>query len=197
MGRSKKEEIELCSHVKTNGACCDSPALHDQHYCFFHASIRERTKRMRRAARHNLPLHFPVLEDQETIQLATGDTLNALLAGQIDHKTAALLLRGLQTASRNVEHLNFETFESDRVYEHYHNQEEEQMEREIAEEIEQEQKAADTSADANTVEPVPHDVPQPLRKAPKSATQAELVNVACKLAMIQAREIAAKAKQMG
>ncbi len=189
MAKRKEETIELCNHVKANGACCESPALKNELYCFFHKSARERTKRLRRAARLQLPLQLPVLEDQETIQLAIGDVLNALLAGHIDHKTAGLLLYGLQTAAGNAQHLRFETFKSDRVYEEYHNQEEESLEREIQQEIAAEQVAAPEAQPivAEKAKPV-----LPPKKAPQPATKDELIDTACKLAMIQAREIQAK-----
>ena len=186
MGRRKEEEvIELCGHVKANGACCDSPALKDESYCFFHKAARERTKRMRRAARLKLPFQLPLLEDQESIQLAIGDTLNALLAGQIDHKTAGLLLYGLQTAASNARHANFETQTRDRVYEQYHNQEEEQLEREIEVDIAAEQNPEPVRAEAKP--PI-----LPPKKAPAPATQSMAADLLRRLAMTQAREIQEK-----
>jgi hypothetical protein len=198
MARKKEEVIELCNHVKANGTCCDSPALKDESYCFFHKSVRERTKRLRRAARLKLPLQLPVLEDGETIQLAIGDVLNALLAGQIDHKTAGLLLYGLQTAAGNAKDLHFETFRSDRVYEQYHNEEEESLEAEIEEEIEEEQKTAQQPEVAAEATPEEEKrIPLPPKKAPQPATEAELLDTACKLAMTEARAIVNKVKKEG
>jgi hypothetical protein len=88
----------LCNHVKTNGTVCESPALKRKPYCYFHTASRERATRQRRAARLQQPFQLPLLEDANSIQLAIGETLNALLSGQIDHKTAGLILYGLQTA---------------------------------------------------------------------------------------------------
>ncbi len=144
MGRTK---VLLCNHVKANGSICESPALKDEAFCFFHQAARERVKRQRRAARHKLPFQLPILEDAESIQLAIGDTLNALLSGQIDHKTAGLVLYGLQTAAGNVRHASFRTSKNSRRYDHYHNQEEEILEQEIQEEIEQEQNPAPAPSD--------------------------------------------------
>lgn len=196
MGRRKEEVIELCHHVKANGACCDSPALKDEPYCFFHKASRERTKRMRRAARLKLPLQLPILEDRETIQLAIGDVLNALLAGQIDHKTAGLLLYGLQTAAGNAKFLRFKTFSSERVYEQYHNQEEEQLEREIEAEIAAENAAQNQPDGEPVTEQTASTEAQspvlPPRKAPEAITREELIDIAGKLALIQSREIQEK-----
>ena len=134
--------IDLCAHIKADGNICESPALKDEDYCYFHQECRERIKRQRRAARRKLPFQLPVLEDAAAIQLAIGDTLNALLAGQIDHKTAGLVLYGLQTAAVNARHLTFEIDESSRRFDSYEPQEQDSLEQEIQEEIETEQRAA-------------------------------------------------------
>ena len=131
---------DLCNHIKANGTCCESPALRDNDYCYFHAASRQRIKRQRRQARLRAPLEIPILEDAESIQLAIGDVLNALLAGQIDLKTAGLVLYGLQTAAGNVRHVEFNDVEENRVYDQYNDDEQESLEEEIAEEIEEERK---------------------------------------------------------
>lgn len=189
MTRKNDEPIALCNHVKAKGTCCASPALKNEPFCFFHASVRERTRRMRRAARKKLPLQLPVLEDHETIQLAIGDTLNALLAGQIDHKTAGLLLYGLQTAAGNMHKVSFRGYSSDRAFAEYHNQEEERLEREIEAEIAAEQRSEqEPAAAAPAVTPAP----LPPKKAPAAATEDELVDIACKLAQLQVENIQKK-----
>jgi hypothetical protein len=159
MGRTK---IPLCNHVKANGTVCESPALQDKPFCFFHAAAHDRVKRQRRAARHKLPFQLPLLEDAESVQLAIGDTLNALLSGQIDHKTAGLILYGLQTAAGNIRHTKFRIYESSRKYDYYHNQEEEFLEEEIQEEI------AAESATANAM-PADHDAEDATRPASDDA----------------------------
>lgn len=165
----KKQETPLCNHVKANGTVCESPALKDESLCFFHKSARERVKRQRRAQRNWKPFQLPVLEDAESIQLAIGDTLNALLAGQIDHKTAGLLLYGLQTAAGNVRHTRFWTTESSRRFAHYHNQEEETLEQEIQQEIEAERvnlpEAPPVAAQEPASAPLPKDQPLPPKKS--------------------------------
>jgi hypothetical protein len=136
------KQVELCNHIKANGTLCESPALRNTDFCFFHTAGRERIKRQRRAARRKLPLQLPLLEDSASVQLAIGDTLNALLAGQIDHKTAGLVLYGLQTAASNVRHCSFEVEEGSRHYVEYNSDEEDLLEQEIAEEIAAEQQEA-------------------------------------------------------
>jgi hypothetical protein len=51
---------------------------------------------------------LPVLEDANSIQVALMQVIRFLLAAQIDHRTAALLLYALQTASANLARTNFE-----------------------------------------------------------------------------------------
>lgn len=123
----------------SNGRFCGSPAINDDDYCYFHRAARERVKRQARHARQQKPLQLPLLEDRESIQIAIGEVLNALLADRIDTKKAGLLLYGLQTAAGNAQHLAFEVsaHRSD-LAANYDNDEEETLEQEIAEEAAEE-----------------------------------------------------------
>ena len=129
-----------CDHIKPNGEFCQSPALNDDSYCYFHRSLRERTKRQLRHQRRNLPLTIPALEDLETIQLAIGDVLNALLCDRIDSKKAGLLLYGLQTAASTIRHCNFRLWQHDEQTTRYSEYEQASLEKEIEQEIRQEQR---------------------------------------------------------
>ena len=99
--------VPSCQHVKANGSRCQSPALRNENFCFFHRHTRERARRQFLAQRSGLKLQFPVLEDPESIQIAIGDVLNALVSGRIDHKSAGLMLYGLQLAAANIRRANF------------------------------------------------------------------------------------------
>ena len=134
------QPVKTCRHAKVNGSICESPALRDQDYCFFHTSQRQRIRRQRRAVRLGLPFQLPLLEDAASIQLAINDVLNALLAGQIDHKTAGLLLYGLQTAATNMRHAEFKLADYEHQYVVYHERENDLLEQEIAEDIAEEKK---------------------------------------------------------
>lgn len=50
----------------------------------------------------------PVLEDANAVQLALMRVMQLLGSGQMDHKTAGLMLYALQTASINLRHVQFE-----------------------------------------------------------------------------------------
>jgi len=49
-----------------------------------------------------------LLEDANSVQVALMQVLNLLGSGQMDPKTAGLMLYGLQTASANLRHVKFE-----------------------------------------------------------------------------------------
>ncbi len=43
------KRVKLCQHVKHDGVLCGSPALKRRSYCYFHAEVRRRRKRMAQA----------------------------------------------------------------------------------------------------------------------------------------------------
>jgi hypothetical protein len=101
--------IARCQHVKVNGTLCGSPALHRRRFCFFHQQWREqRIKINARASRRARNLDLPVLEDANSIQITLMQVMRLILAGQIDPKTAGLLLYALQTAAVNLKNTDFE-----------------------------------------------------------------------------------------
>jgi hypothetical protein len=63
---------------------------------------------VRIARRGRAVFELPLLEDANSIQLALMQVMRLILSGQIDGKTAGLLLYALQTASSNLARTNFE-----------------------------------------------------------------------------------------
>jgi len=51
---------------------------------------------------------LPTLEDANSIQEGLAEVMRLLVTNQIDHRTAALLLHALRTASVNIRHASFE-----------------------------------------------------------------------------------------
>jgi hypothetical protein len=149
MARRSEDQVKTCNHVKHNGNCCESPALKGDEYCYFHRAQRERTKRRLRAIRNFRPLELPPLDDMESIHLAIGEVLNALVADRIDHKKAGLLLYGLQTAATTIRHCDFEIDEYETHVARYTDRERVTLEQEVEEEI-----AAETAARKAQVEAV-------------------------------------------
>jgi hypothetical protein len=104
-----------CQHLKINGTQCGSPALRRNRFCFFHKRFQDERIKLSadRARRGVATFVLPVLEDANSIQIALMQVMRLLVAQQIDHKTASLLLYALQTASTNLRLANFKPFSKD------------------------------------------------------------------------------------
>lgn len=102
--------IPRCQHIKVNGTQCGSPALRRNRLCYFHKSW-QKTRIVvgaKGARRASAVFDLPLLEDANSIQLALMQVMRLILSGQLDGKTAGLLLYALQTASSNLARTNFE-----------------------------------------------------------------------------------------
>ncbi len=96
-----------CQHLKVNGTQCGSPALRRNRFCYFHKLHHEERvelnlDRLKNARRRRATIDLPVLEDANSIQVSLMQIMRLIIAGQIDAKTAGLLLYALQTASFNL-----------------------------------------------------------------------------------------------
>jgi len=102
--------VPRCQHIKTNGTQCGSPALRNQRFCYFHKKWHDQRVVINsvRARRTRAALDLPVLEDAESVQVGLMQVMRLTLSGQLDSKTAGLMLCALQTASFNLRHTNFE-----------------------------------------------------------------------------------------
>jgi hypothetical protein len=100
--------IPRCTHIKTNGTQCGSPALRGRRFCFFHKNWQG--QRIQLNAQPAAPLSFtmPVLEDADSVQVALMQVMRLILGGQLDPKIAGLLLYALQTASLNLRQMRLE-----------------------------------------------------------------------------------------
>ena len=109
--------IARCEHIKINGTQCGSPALKRNHFCFFHKRWHETriVLNANRARRPRAALDLPVLEDANSVQVSLMQVMRLILSGQVDPKTAGLLLYALQTASSNLSRINFEPAVKTRV----------------------------------------------------------------------------------
>ena len=100
--------IRRCQHLKSNGTQCGSPALRDQKYCYFHTEWRRQTRDIDMHHHVRGTVAVPTLEDANSIQVGLAEVMRRLVASQIDHRTASLLLRALRTAVANLKHTTFE-----------------------------------------------------------------------------------------
>lgn len=109
--------IPRCQHIKINGTQCGSPALRRNRVCYFHKRWQETriVLNANRARRGRAVIDLPVLEDANSIQVALMQVMRLILGGQLDGKTAGLLLYALQTASSNLSRITFEPVVKTRV----------------------------------------------------------------------------------
>jgi len=87
-----------CRHMLPTGTRCQSPALTNQPYCYFHRRLRLHTDDGTRATKE--PLKLPSIEDTRGIQIALAQVLSALGSSRIDPRQAGLYLYGLQIAAK-------------------------------------------------------------------------------------------------
>src|SRR2546427_2822502 len=102
--------IPRCRHIKTNGMQCESPALRRNRFCYFHKKWHDQRVVINsaRARRTRAALDLPILEDADSVQVGLMQVMRLTLTGQLDSKTAGLMLYALQTASLNLRRTNFE-----------------------------------------------------------------------------------------
>jgi hypothetical protein len=107
--------IPRCTHIKTNGTQCGSPALRGRRFCFFHKNWQG--QRIALNVQPATPLSFtmPVLEDADSVQVALMQVMRLILAGQLDPKIAGLLLYALQTASLNLRQMKLEPYHRESI----------------------------------------------------------------------------------
>ena len=114
-------KLDLCRHIKTNGLRCQSPAVRQTVYCYFHTRLHQRHAAFRPqgdAARYIIPgqhIQLVALEDRESVQIALSVVINALATGQLETSRATAILYGLQLASSNSARLNTQPYAPDVV----------------------------------------------------------------------------------
>jgi hypothetical protein len=101
-----------CMHIMVNGAHCGSPAMRHNRFCYHHKRQHEQLIALnadRARNSRNPPFTLPVLEDASSIQLSLTQIMRLLAAGQIERKTASLMLYALQIATTNLQDTTLET----------------------------------------------------------------------------------------
>ena len=101
-----------CQHIKVNGTQCGSPALRTCKLCFFHQRSEDERAQFAadRARKTASALDLPLLEDANSIQLSLSQIMHRIVTGQIEIKTAGVLIYLLQTASGNLRRVNFSPY---------------------------------------------------------------------------------------
>jgi hypothetical protein len=108
-----KSNPSACTHIKVNGIRCDSPSLRGEVFCYFHQRMIRGVRTPPKSRLHPIAM----LENQESIQAALMEIVNALVRNQIDVPRARLVLRALSIAARHAGKARFDCFQSDMVKE--------------------------------------------------------------------------------
>ncbi len=95
--------LRLCSHIKTNGVKCGSPALRHNTLCYFHYQWQRRDQRRIRLGgpigmNKNSGIELPLLDGPEAILVSIMEIQHAIVDQRIPVKTATALLYSLQLA---------------------------------------------------------------------------------------------------
>jgi hypothetical protein len=95
--------LRLCSHIKTNGMKCASPALRHHTLCYFHYQWQRRDQRRIRLGGpigmgKNSGVELPLLDGPEAILLSIMEIQRGLLDQRIPIKMGTALLYSLQLA---------------------------------------------------------------------------------------------------
>ncbi|MGH9496679.1 MAG: hypothetical protein ACRD3B_16900, partial [Candidatus Sulfotelmatobacter sp.] len=91
--------VKTCTHIKVTGIRCGSPALRGEQFCYFHQRMVRGVRTPPQSRLHPIAL----IEDEESIQAALMEVINALMRNSIDLKRAALILRALHIAVKNAQ----------------------------------------------------------------------------------------------
>ncbi len=98
---AKAHQAPRCTHIKSDGLRCQSPALKGKALCYFHSRIRyPRGGHMLRR-----------LDDGDSVQVTILQAVRALREGTLDPRSARLLFWGLQLASANLKNVTLEALQ--------------------------------------------------------------------------------------
>jgi hypothetical protein len=95
--------VKICTHIKVAGVPCGSPALVGQRFCYFHERMIHGVPTPPKSRIHPMAL----IENEEGIQAALMETINAIVRNTIDLKRASLILRALSIAAQNARRVHF------------------------------------------------------------------------------------------
>ena len=98
-------------HIMPSGAHCGSPAMRQARLCYYHQ--RQRDERLALEADNARSTRFPhfilpPIQDAASIQASLAKIIRLLAAGEIETKTASVILYSLQLASTNLQRAELE-----------------------------------------------------------------------------------------
>ena len=100
--------VKVCTHIKVTGIRCGSPALRGEQFCYFHQRAIRGVPTPPSSRLHPIA----IIENEESIQSALMEIINALARNTIDFRRAELIIRALQVAVRNCRRVRFDAPDS-------------------------------------------------------------------------------------
>jgi hypothetical protein len=85
---------KICEHVKDNGIRCGSPAVSGERHCHFHRRTSDAI-----SSPGDPGYTLPVLETEQSVQIALQQMMAALLSGKLSERKAGVMLAGIKTAA--------------------------------------------------------------------------------------------------
>jgi hypothetical protein len=97
---NNSQPVQRCNHVNAEGTICYRPATRGRSLCYVHRDVLQLTSHFFEA-----DLELPVIETPGSVQIAAGQVLAALSAGDITRRRAALCLYALRLAGQSTKRL--------------------------------------------------------------------------------------------
>ncbi len=96
--------VPQCTHVKTNGEVCGSPAVSGTEFCYHHSAVKTALSRPEGKASFEgfAPIPFVFPEDRASMQINFFLLLQAFNEQRIDQKTYRLMLSLLKAMAKNL-----------------------------------------------------------------------------------------------
>ena len=95
---------KFCHHTNPAGVVCGGPPLKDRDYCYWHQEEAGRRMQAARARSRSerVVIKFPVLDDLHAVQVGVMQVSEAIIHGELDHRSGQLLLSLLRLAASNL-----------------------------------------------------------------------------------------------
>lgn len=98
--------VPQCTHVKTNGEVCGSPAVSGSEFCYHHSAVKTALAKGRANGKAHeggfAPIPFVFPEDRASMQINFFLLLQAFNEQRIDQRTYRLMLSSLKAMAKNL-----------------------------------------------------------------------------------------------
>ncbi|MGB7191795.1 MAG: hypothetical protein WBD10_16780 [Acidobacteriaceae bacterium] len=97
------ESVALCTHIKTDGIVCGSPAVSGTELCYHHSAVKTALGKVQSPNEFGVcPIPFVFPEDRASMQINFFLLLTAFNEGRIDVRTYNCMLSMLRSMARNL-----------------------------------------------------------------------------------------------